>query len=117
MNLTKRELVNRISHETGMVRRDVLRVIQKLLDSLTESLSQGQTVELRNFGIFKVTHRKARVGRNPLRPEHSVSIPPRIVVKFKAGKETKFKVMKLAQSIVNQAPMSSFKLQTQPGKS
>ena len=43
--------------------------------------------------------RKARVGRNPNRPEHDVPIPPRAVVKFKAGKEMKAQVMKLSQTI------------------
>jgi len=100
-NLTKRDLVVRISNETGMVQQDVLNVIQRTLDHLTESLSHGKAVELRNFGVFEVKLRKARVGRNPNRPEHDVPIPPRAVVKFKAGKEMKAKVMKLSQSIGN----------------
>jgi nucleoid DNA-binding protein len=102
-NLTKRDLVVRISNETGMVQQDVLNVIQRTLDHLTESLAQGQAVELRNFGVFEVKLRKARVGRNPNRPEHDVPIPPRAVVKFKAGKEMKSKVMKLSQTINNGA--------------
>src|SRR5450631_1298131 len=98
-NLTKRDMVVRISNETGMIQHDVQNVIQRMLDHLTESLSHGQTVELRNFGVFEVKLRKARVGRNPNRPEHDVPIPPRAVVKFKAGKEMKAKVMKLSQTI------------------
>ena len=98
-NLTKRDLVVRISNETGMVQQDVLNVIQRTLDHLTESLAQGQAVELRNFGVFEVKLRKARVGRNPNRPEHDVPIPPRAVVKFKAGKEMKTRVMKLSHNI------------------
>jgi nucleoid DNA-binding protein len=106
-NLTKRDLVVRISNETGMVQQDVLNVIQRTLDHLTESL--GQAVELRNFGVFEVKLRKARVGRNPNRPEHDVPIPPRAVVKFKAGKEMKAKVMKLSQTIASDgaAPAST----------
>ena len=77
---------------------------QRTLDHLTESLALGQAVELRNFGVFEVKLRKARVGRNPNRPEHDVPIPPRAVVKFKAGKEMKAKVMKLSQSISGEAP-------------
>ena len=76
-----------------------LLAIQRTLDHLTESLAHGQAVELRNFGVFEVKLRKARVGRNPNRPEHDVPIPPRAVVKFKAGKEMKAKVMKLSQTI------------------
>ena len=51
--------------------------------------------------------RKARVGRNPNRPEHDVPIPPRAVVKFKAGKEMKSKVMKLSQTIADGAKPAS----------
>ena len=100
-NLTKRDLVIRISNETGMVQQDVLEVIQKTLDYLTESLANGQSVELRNFGVFEVKLRKARVGRNPNRPENDVPIPPRAVVKFKAGKEMKAKVMKLSERLAD----------------
>lgn len=98
-NLTKRDLVIRISNETGMVQQDVLNVIQKTLDYLTESLAKGQSVELRNFGVFEVKLRKARVGRNPNRPENDVPIPPRAVVKFKAGKEMKARVMQLSETL------------------
>jgi nucleoid DNA-binding protein len=98
-NLTKRDLVVRISNETGMVQQNVLNVIQRTLDHLVESLSRGQPVELRNFGVFEVKLRKARVGRNPNRPEHDVPIPSRAVVKFKAGKDMKARVMKLSLDI------------------
>src|SRR5688572_28258536 len=103
-NLTKRDLVIRISNETGMVQQDVLNIIQKTLDYLTESLAKGQSVELRNFGVFEVKLRKARVGRNPNKPENDVPIPPRAVVKFKAGKEMKAKVLKLSQQLQSGPP-------------
>lgn len=98
-NLTKRDLVVRISNETGMVQQDVLNVIQKTLDYLTESLAQGRTVELRNFGVFEIKLRKARVGRNPNKPENDVPIPPRAVVKFKPGKEMKASVAALSAKL------------------
>ncbi len=104
-NLTKRDLVIRISNETGMVQLDVLNVIQKTLDYLTESLAKGQSVELRNFCVFEVKLRKARVGRNPNKPENDVPIPPRAVVKFKAGKEMKAKVMKLSEDLAAKPPI------------
>lgn len=89
MTMTKRDLVVRISDETGLVQQDVYAVIQKTLDYITESLAKGENVEFRNFGVFEVQERKARVGRNPNRPEQVVTIPPRKVVKFKAGKVMK----------------------------
>ena len=105
-NLTKRDLVVRISNETGMVQQDVLNIIQKTLDHLTESLSKGQTVELRNFGVFEIKLRKARVGRNPNKPESDVPIPPRAVVKFKPGKEMKASVAQLSTRLLENGETS-----------
>ena len=99
MTLTKRDLVVRISEETGMIQTQVFDVVQKTLDYIAESLAKGDKVELRNFGVFEVKTRKARVGRNPNRPETDVPIPARAMVKFKAGKEMRSEVLKLpAQS-------------------
>jgi len=93
--MTKRDLVVRISNETGLIQQDVLAVVQRTLDYISEAVARGETVELRNFGVFEVKVRKARVGRNPNKPEKDVRIPPRAVVKFKPGKEMKEAVIKL----------------------
>lgn len=93
--MTKRDLVVRISEETGLVQQQVLDVIQRTLDLISTALAQGETVELRNFGVFEVKMRKARIGRNPNAPAKDVRIPPRAVVKFKAGKEMRDEVLKL----------------------
>ena len=85
-NLTKRELVIRISNDTGLVQSQVFDVIQKTLDHITESLAQGADVELRNFGVFEVRLAKPRVGRNPNDPGMLYDIPERTTVKFKMGK-------------------------------
>ncbi len=95
MTLTKRDLVIRISNETGLVQQQVLEVIQKTLDYIAEALAKGDKVELRNFGVFEVKVRKARVGRNPNAPETDVPIPERSVVKFKPGKEMRAEVLRL----------------------
>lgn len=89
---TKRELVVRISQETGLIQQDVYDVIQKTLDYIVESLANGEDVEFRNFGVFEITERKQRIGRNPNKPEQVVTIPTRKVVKFKPGKIMKQRV-------------------------
>ena len=102
MTLTKRDLVIRISNETGLVQQQVFDVVQKTLDYIAEALSKGDKVELRNIGVFEVKVRKARVGRNPIKPESDVPIPARATVKFKAGKEMRADVFKLSPK--TQAP-------------
>ena len=88
--------MERISEKTGMVQGQVADVVQKTFDGIVESLSRGEGVELRNFGVFEVRFRKPRIGRNPSDPSKQYPIPARAVVKFKAGKEMKEIVMKLA---------------------
>ncbi len=95
MTLTKRDLVVRISEETGMIQQHVLQVVQKTLDYITEALAKGGKVELRKFGVFEIRVRKARIGRNPNAPATDVPIPERSVVRFKAGKEMRAAVLKL----------------------
>jgi len=101
--MTKRDLVVRISDETGMVQQQVLDIIQRTLDHISGALADGTTVELRNFGVFEVKVRKPRVGRNPNRPETDVPIPRRAVVKFKPGKEMREAVLKLSPSSATKA--------------
>jgi len=113
--MTKRDLVIRISNETGLVQQQVLDVIQKTLDYISQSLSQGRKVELRNFGVFEVKIRKARVGRNPNAPETDVPIPQRAVVKFKPGKEMREQVLKLTPEQVEAAAKAQAAEQEQQG--
>ncbi len=89
--ITKRELVNKICAETrsNLTQNDVLDVIQKAVELITESLGNGDRVVLRNFGTFMVKEVKAKIGRNPKNPGKDVPIPARSVVKFKVGKTLK----------------------------
>src|ERR1700744_1833065 len=96
MTMTKRDLVIRISTETGLVQQQVLDVVQKTLDYIAEAVSKGDKVELRNFGVFEVKVRKARIGRNPNAPATDVPIPERAVGKFTPGKEIRAEVLKLS---------------------
>jgi len=90
--MTKRDLVVRIADETGLIQQDVAVVLQKSLDYIIDSLEKGENVEFRNFGVFEINTRKARIGRNPNKPENVVTIPERKVVKFKPGKIMKQRI-------------------------
>ena len=93
--MTKKNLVCRIAEETTLTQQQILGVIQKTLDYIAGALAEGDTVELRNFGVFKVKPRQARVGRNPNNPATDVAIPLRNIVKFKPGKEMRDSVTRL----------------------
>ena len=77
------------------------------LDIVMDALAAGRNVELRNFGVLEVQIRKARVGRNPNKPETEVIIPERAVVKFKSGKILKQKIKQLSLDKLRSNPPSS----------
>lgn len=89
--MTKKDIVLKITDITGIKQVDVKRIVQKTFDVIVDSLDRNEKVELRNFGVFKIKERKARLGRNP-RTGASVPVPPRRVVVFKAGLEMKKKI-------------------------
>lgn len=116
--LTKRELVSQIVDDLDALdpkpelnHQSVLMVVQKTLDYIAKALADGNKVELRNFGVFEVKVRKARIGRNPNAPETDVPIPERSVVKFKPGKEMRAEVIKIQTQALLETALAP---QTQP---
>jgi len=95
--ITKRDLVVKITNELGTTKSkitqgDVHTIVQAFIDSVSDSLAQGDSVSLRKFGNFDVREFAAKVGRNPKKPDQEVIIPARASVKFKPGNELKEKV-------------------------
>ncbi len=86
--MTRKDLAAKIAEGTGMKQTEVKTIIDRVLGEISESLVRGEKVELRDFGVFKVKQRKARLGRNPKTGE-GVQVPARKVVHFKVGKELK----------------------------
>jgi len=83
------------------MQQDVLTVVQKTLDYITEELVAGKNIELRNFGVFEVKVRKPRVWSDPNDPAKDMQIPARAIVKFKAGKEMRERVLDLTAKIAS----------------
>src|SRR4051812_16363186 len=94
-NLTKREIVLEIYRKSGFPQKQIVDTVQQTLDIIQKALAGGRNVELRNFGVLEVQVRKQRVGRNPNKPEATVVIPQRAVVKFKSGKVLKQQLKKI----------------------
>lgn len=95
--LTKRDLINIIyaEHKGVIKQSDILNIVQRTIDIMSDTLASGDRVVLRNFGTLHVKEVKAKVGRNPKNPTNDVHIPARMVVKFKVGKELKERVASL----------------------
>jgi len=89
--MTKADLVEEISKETGLSKKDTGIIVNLIIENITRALAEGEKVELRGFGSFKVKSRKARRARNP-RTGASVDVPAKLVPYFKASNELKDKV-------------------------
>jgi len=85
-SVTKRDLAMRIAAKQEISPEKALEILQQILDEITADLARKRHIEFRDFGVFEVIRRRARIGRNPNQPDHSVVIPERQVVKFKPGK-------------------------------
>ncbi|HEV8051528.1 MAG TPA: HU family DNA-binding protein [Parachlamydiaceae bacterium] len=90
--MTKKKLINSISQEKGIHPNDVRHVIQAFLDKMTDSLSDGDRLEFRDFGVFEVVERKQKIGRNPKKAAEPIIIPARNAVKFTPGKKMRKRI-------------------------
>ena len=87
--LTKHDVVLLLNETTPLTQPDAAKALQAVLDAISDCLVTGGHVEFRDFGVFEVVTRKSRIGRNPNKPEDTVEIPTRRVVKFKPSKKLK----------------------------
>lgn len=90
--MTKADLVEVISSETGVSRHHTGVIVDGVLDAICRALSEGRHIEIRGFGTFKVRERRARRARNP-RSGSEVLVPAKLVPVFKPSKELKAQVL------------------------
>ncbi|MEQ9461686.1 MAG: HU family DNA-binding protein [Phycisphaeraceae bacterium] len=83
--ITKKELIDQIADATGQKRVVVKKIVQSFLDSIIIELGKGNRLEFRDFGVFEVKQRQARMAQNPKTLE-PVEVPPKRTVKFKIGR-------------------------------
>lgn len=94
--VTKKELIERLSRRTGQKRTASREMLQALMAEIIETLGDGDRIELREFGVFEIKVRKARMAQNP-RTLERLPVPAKRSVRFKAGR--------LMQQAVDQADL------------
>ena len=82
--MNKAELISAIATDAGVSKSVASKVLDSVINNVTESLKKGKKVTLVGFGTFSVTKRKARTGRNP-QTGKKIKIPAKKVAKFRAG--------------------------------
>lgn len=83
--MNKTDLVNTVAEKTELSKKDAAKAVDAVFETVMDSLSEGEKVQIIGFGNFEVRERKARKGRNPQTGEE-IQIPASKVPAFKAGK-------------------------------
>jgi DNA-binding protein HU-beta/integration host factor subunit beta len=94
--VTKKDIVRTIAEQIDLPQLRTKELVQKTFDALIEALVREKRIELRNFGVFQIKRREARMARNP-RTGQRVPVRAKSVVTFKPGKEMEARVRQLDQ--------------------
>ena len=90
--MTKSELIEILTRRQGHLKADdVDMAVKTLLEMMSNSLTEGDRIEIRGFGSFSLHFRPPRLGRNP-KTGDSVALPGKYVPHFKPGKELRDRV-------------------------
>lgn len=94
--MTKADLVEQVAEAIGpgITKKDCALVVDGFLNAIKRALAQGENIEIRGFGTYKVRKRKTRTARNP-RTGEPVEVPSRSVPVFKPSKHLRNRVAKL----------------------
>ncbi len=84
--MTKSDMAEKLADKINVNKQQAEDIINIFTNSIVEALAQGDKVEIRGFGSFRVRHRAAKEGRNPKTGE-KVFVPPKKVPFFKTGKD------------------------------
>jgi integration host factor subunit beta len=84
--MTKAELVERVAEAATLSRAEAELAVQTVLDAIVGALQEGEKIELRGFGSFRLRVRRPRQGRNP-KTGTRVDVPGKAIPYFKPGKE------------------------------
>jgi nucleoid DNA-binding protein len=83
--VTRRDFIKLLKEKYNLRTKDAKAATNGIFNMIIETLAKGGRIEIRDFGIFEVVQRKAKVGRN-IKMKTSVAIPPRKVVRFRQGR-------------------------------
>lgn len=91
--MTKTELVNLIAEKADYSKKDAEKALNTVIAAISDSLANGEKIQLVGFGTFEVRDRKEKEGINP-KTNEKIKIAAKKVPAFKAGKALKDAVAK-----------------------
>ena len=84
--MTKIEIVREISSKTGLPTKDVMVIVESLMDTIKSSMENGEEVFLRGFGSFIIKHRADKTARD-ISKNTTIIVPAHDIPAFKPAKE------------------------------
>ena len=100
--MTKKDIVRTIAEQIELPQLRTKDLVQRTFDALIDALVKEGRIELRNFGVFQIKRREARMARNP-RTGEKVPVQAKSVVTFKPGKEMEARVRELDREMNDRA--------------
>ncbi|MGL4313927.1 MAG: integration host factor subunit alpha [Sphingomonas sp.] len=91
--LTRADLADALHREVGLSRSDSSRIVEQILDTMTDALAKGENVKISGFGTFVLRDKSERIGRNP-KTGVEVPIAPRRVLTFRASQMMRDRIVK-----------------------
>ena len=86
--MNKADIISAVADKAGISKKDSEKVVNSLIDVISDALKEGDKIQLVGFGSFEVKDRAARIGRNP-RTKEAIEIPASRTPVFKPGKALK----------------------------
>ena len=84
--MVRSELLQKLCNlNPNILKRDIEKILNIIFIEILEALCRGENIEIRGFGTYKTTIRKARTGRNP-KNGNLVQIPEKTAIKWKMSK-------------------------------
>lgn len=89
--MNKKELTAAVAQKTGFTKKNAELAVDAIFETITETLADGEKVQIIGFGGFEVRNRPARLARNP-RTGEQVQVSASKAPAFKPGKDLKAKI-------------------------
>jgi integration host factor subunit beta len=103
--VTKKDIVRTIAEQIDLPQLRTQVLVQRTFEALIEALIRDGRVELRNFGVFQIKQREARLARNP-KTGAPVPVQAKNVVTFKPGKEMEARVREYREQTITESTPS-----------
>jgi len=91
--MNKSELIEALAQDIGVPHREAAAITNTVIDTMTEALGRGESIEIRGFGSFVIKNYGSYEGRNP-KTGKKIKVSPKKLPFFKVGKDLREQVNK-----------------------